>query len=672
MDPRSVWALGEFREAPIELRLLDSGDDASVQDSGRHTGPLVTNKATPARRIVYQGERLVGLLVVGFDAGAGEAGDARLHRWRKFGRDLNVELEIITEAVTATGDALTSEEPSLWRDYEGRENARDKGVLTRSNHVLSIHRETPVTTFAPGELAYALDVEVQVPVEFLGQAVALEALVSPTSVGQTEDVNAATLASANSADRAGANLSTGGRRGGAGGDFATRLDSLFALSRIATVRLPVTRCFLPLRVVQPIAVTSRSWPPASSSGVAVAPLGRNLIALELRNEHPVAKVTLHDVETHVDTTAPCGERASSQGFSAPGKAATAGRGGAAARARRKMSGGAATGGAAAPLEGLEGTIEQPPLVGSSPAGDLSRLFRASWVVKPPLPLTLAPGEVQGFVLTISPRAEPLPPRRAGGRFETPISFFWTLDSEGLGNGGASGGGWYRPGAAPTPPQPGQSYPTTSVHLAQWQAEPRAPDEVLVRVKGHPRVQLNRVFEVSLRVRNLAPGPRDLVLMFTEDAADQRALSLEGVRPGTTGYGAGSGVVIETDDEDDGDARDISPAISPVRPARGASSFSAGGRARNPNPGTRILPVGDRVLGAVSSPSQPARPSLGALLPLDAAVPLGRLERGAERGTTVRLTAARSGLARLSSLRVKDALTGAVYAPGNPYEVFVES
>ena len=72
MDPRSVWALGEFREAPIELRLLDSGDDASVQDSGGHTGPLVTNKATPARRIVYQGERLVGLLVVGFDAGAGE------------------------------------------------------------------------------------------------------------------------------------------------------------------------------------------------------------------------------------------------------------------------------------------------------------------------------------------------------------------------------------------------------------------------------------------------------------------------------------------------------------------------------------------------------------------------------------------------------------------------
>ena len=83
-------------------------------------------------------------------------------------------------------------------------------------------------------------------------------------------------------------------------------------------------------------------------------------------------------------------------------------------------------------KGLEGTIEQPPLVGSSPAGDLSRLFRASWVVKPPLPLTLAPGEVQGFVLTISPRAEPLPPRRAGGRFETPVSGSVLCSSETVG------------------------------------------------------------------------------------------------------------------------------------------------------------------------------------------------------------------------------------------------
>lgn len=37
--------------------------------------------------------------------------------------------------------------------------------------------------------------------------------------------------------------------------------------------------------------------------------------------------------------------------------------------------------------------------------------------------------------------------------------------------------------------------TTSVHLAQWRAEERARDEVLVRVRGQPRVKLNDVFEV---------------------------------------------------------------------------------------------------------------------------------------------------------------------------------
>lgn len=58
--------------------------------------------------------------------------------------------------------------------------------------------------------------------------------------------------------------------------------------------------------------------------------------------------------------------------------------------------------------------------------------------------------------------------------------------------------------------------------------------------------------------------------------------------------------------------------------------------------------------------------------MDAAVPLGRLERGAEHGATVRLTAARAGLARLSSLCLRDALTGSVYVPACPYEVFVES
>lgn len=83
-----------------------------------------------------------------------------------------------------------------------------------------------------------------------------------------------------------------------------------------------------------------------------------------------------------------------------------------------------------PNKGLDGSIEQPLLAGGSglggsatPAtGSFSRVFSASWMAKPALPLVLAPGEVQGFVLSISPAGEPLPPRRAGGRFESPVRF----------------------------------------------------------------------------------------------------------------------------------------------------------------------------------------------------------------------------------------------------------
>lgn len=52
------------------------------------------------------------------------------------------------------------EEPSLWRDYEGRENARDKGVLTRSNRRISLDLTPPVVNEKAGEMVYALDVEV--------------------------------------------------------------------------------------------------------------------------------------------------------------------------------------------------------------------------------------------------------------------------------------------------------------------------------------------------------------------------------------------------------------------------------------------------------------------------------------------------------------------------------
>ncbi|CAN0098327.1 unnamed protein product, partial [Hapterophycus canaliculatus] len=336
-----------------------------------------------------------------------------------------VRTQITTEAVAAAGTAFLSEEPSLWRDYEGRENARDRGVLARRNHTISLSPESSRKKLPTEDLVYTLDVEVQVPVEFLGQRVYLEALVSPVSESQRESGGPSDPASASTLSRNAANApssssdgpdgggganSGGGRRRGVGGDFANRLDGLFALSRVAPVRFPVRRCFLPLRVVQPITVTSRSCPcssPSSSSAAAAAAaascsafagaIGRCLVAVEVRNDHPSANVTLHDVEVHVDATARCGERASSRGFSAPGKAVNGGVGGGGSRVgvgerTRKMSGAVLKGGKSAPLEGLDGSIEQPPLAGgagSSVAGtSFSRVFCASWVAKPPLPLEL--------------------------------------------------------------------------------------------------------------------------------------------------------------------------------------------------------------------------------------------------------------------------------------------
>ncbi|CAM9498807.1 unnamed protein product [Ectocarpus sp. 4 AP-2014] len=792
MDPKSEWALGEFRDPPIELRILEhrvpgggaaaaaarggagggGGGGSPQQQQALPEGSVATTTTAAAAasgrqralpvRTAYQGERLTGLLVVKFDV-ASTDGEDRRSRWRQFGSELNVELEITTEAVASAGTAFLSEEPSLWRDYEGRENARDRGVLARSNRTVSLSPEAPPPLQLGAELVYALDIEVQVPVDSLGQNVVLEALVSPPSGRRSECVNTPGVAAAPSRNTSGASSGAGGaggdgggggsggsnggggRRRGIGGDFATRLDGLFALSRVAPVRLPVRRCFLPLRVVQPITVTSRSCPSTSSPAAAAAAaaaasggafagaIGRCLVALEVRNDHPAAAITVHDVEVHVDATARCGDRSSSRGFSAPGKAGGGGGGGGSGAGggrgsgRRKMSGGVPVmsggvpvGGASAPLEGLDGSIEQPPLPGASslggggaPAtGSFSRVFSASWVAKPPLPLELAPGEVQGFVVSISPAGGQLPPRRAGGHFESPVTFVWTL-AEGDGGGAATASAAGAPAAAsagssaaqrqssssrsssPTPmtsaspsaglrlprlrPAASAATPTTSVHLAQWQSEQRARDEVLVRVKGQPRVKLNRVFEVSLQVRNLSDSARDLVVMFTEDPAqgsrrrrgsEHQNLSLDG---GGGGGGGDSGQFdgSDSDDDDDGGAvKDISPSASPGRHVRGVGF----GRTRSPPPPPpRETAQAAAATAAAAAAAAAAAPTclLGDLLPVDAAVPLGRLETGAEHGATVRLTAARAGLARLSSLCLRDALTGSVYAPSCPYEVFVE-
>lgn len=72
--------------------------------------------------------------------------------------------------MASAGTAFVSEEPSLWRDYEGRENARDRGVLARSNRTVRLAPDSlsaaKDASQTPGELVYALDVEVCVCVWF--------------------------------------------------------------------------------------------------------------------------------------------------------------------------------------------------------------------------------------------------------------------------------------------------------------------------------------------------------------------------------------------------------------------------------------------------------------------------------------------------------------------------
>lgn len=70
--------------------------------------------------------------------------------------------KITTKAVASTGATFVSEEPSLWRDYEGRENARDRGVLTRTNRSVRLDLDSPAARGEAGELVYPLDVEVRV------------------------------------------------------------------------------------------------------------------------------------------------------------------------------------------------------------------------------------------------------------------------------------------------------------------------------------------------------------------------------------------------------------------------------------------------------------------------------------------------------------------------------
>lgn len=76
VDPKSAWALGEFRESLIELRLIDQHHQRLVrargidEDGAGEEGGIREEEAS---LIAYQGENLAGRLVVKLED-AGEPG----------------------------------------------------------------------------------------------------------------------------------------------------------------------------------------------------------------------------------------------------------------------------------------------------------------------------------------------------------------------------------------------------------------------------------------------------------------------------------------------------------------------------------------------------------------------------------------------------------------------
>lgn len=74
MDPKSTWALGEFRKADMELKLLGdriARSNSTRQETSQRSAMATLRSAESGSgalkpQITYQGERLTGQLVVKF------------------------------------------------------------------------------------------------------------------------------------------------------------------------------------------------------------------------------------------------------------------------------------------------------------------------------------------------------------------------------------------------------------------------------------------------------------------------------------------------------------------------------------------------------------------------------------------------------------------------------
>ncbi|CAM9588061.1 unnamed protein product [Phaeothamnion confervicola] len=744
MDPRSEWALEDFQSASFCLRFLDEGEGVSALP-GR-------------RRLAHQGETLRAMIEVQLPATI-ERQRELVQRWVQFGKELNVEVEVMVED---EADADASEEPSLTRDFEGRETDHDHAVLMRRNCLVRLAREGAIDGSADGtsdaprsplsvrvagqrsasptpalELAYLLEVELQVPVDFLGKPLALRTTMSPSNLRENDVgehtpallVAAAVAASSSPSPSSPAGRGLGGGGGGIKGTglgsqasaFTARLHRLFELSRVAPVRLPAKHVRSPLLVLQPIVVRSR---PAWS-----APGGRACVAVDVENTHRSLVLVVHDLDVHLGATVRGrGNGGGGGGSSFSGSDANGGGGdlngdggggggggsddgghsghggsgwirsnGARYDGARGDGGGASAGtvfvrrrrtdlGAAAPLGGLADAIRAPP----GDAVDLRGHFHALWTGVEALPVAVAPGGRHSFVLVLAPDpSAPVPAKAAVGAMETPVTIAWSLSPP---RSAAAA-------VAPTTAATGRSvadsttaavarnsddadggieaaaaivYSCTSVHMVQWRREARVKTELLLRLEAPPQARLGEPFRLELAVRNLSPAAVELTARFGGLASP---LSV-----GTSARGGGSGGISGSGIGCGDDAVALDGGAATSSRVAAASAFRSppcrrkGSDLASNRPSSSAVAVARTIAGSAFGRSEALDALLAgaALLPLDSAVPLGRLEPNGDARVSAQLLPLRAGLARARGVSLYDALSGVTFWPAASCHVLIES
>lgn len=148
MDPKSAWALGDFKEAQLELLLVGNSRPGSNSGRGGIRRGLVTD--TPGRdsgiagvesHIAYQGESLAGHLVVRFDSNAG-SGELLL-QGMEYLLNRKVELSVAFVSTARRGGRIASTSSAIKKTpHQLRRVAETKKVMFPGDDFPSVITET--------------------------------------------------------------------------------------------------------------------------------------------------------------------------------------------------------------------------------------------------------------------------------------------------------------------------------------------------------------------------------------------------------------------------------------------------------------------------------------------------------------------------------------------------